>query len=80
MKLAKWLADEGITVTEFARRLNRPQPTILRYVNGDRTPEPEIMAAIAEATDRKVMPNDFYDIAPAGSPDIPAPQPERQAS
>ena len=60
MKLAAWLAKNKISPTEFARRLRKPQPTIWRYVNGDRIPDPQMMALIKKATRGEVMPNDFY--------------------
>lgn len=82
MKLKDWLAKEGLSPTDFARRLKRPQATIARYVNGDRIPEPPIMAEIVDATGGEVMPNDFYDLAPPTSPDAdqPTPEPERVPS
>lgn len=72
MKLRDWLAKEGISPTEFARRLKKPQATIARYVNGDRVPERETMADIAKETGGEVMPNDFYDIAPPLAGEAPA--------
>lgn len=69
MKLKDWLEKERLTVTDFARRLKKPQPTVARYVNGDRIPEPEIMRDIARETSNEVMANDFYHSAPPLSPD-----------
>lgn len=60
MTLADWLTQQNLSPSEFAVRLNKPQPTIQRYVTGKRIPEPEIMAQIIEATDGQVTPNDFY--------------------
>lgn len=68
MKLKDWLSREGLSVTDFARRLEKPQPTVLRYVNGDRIPELSIMRRIGELTNSEVMPNDFYDMAPSLAP------------
>ena len=64
MKLKDWLDKEGLTVSEFARRMGTPQPTVWRYVNGERVPEGEAMRKIAELTKKKVQPNDFYELAP----------------
>ena len=76
MKLKDWLSKEGLSVTDFARRLNKPQPTVLRYVNGDRIPEPPAMRLIGELTNGEVTANDFYGMAPSLAPEgeaVPAP-------
>ncbi len=65
MKLDSWLAKESLTVTDFSRRLGKPQATIARYASRDRIPEPSIMVQIAIETGGEVMPNDFYDIPPS---------------
>ena len=64
MKLKDWLIQEGLTVTEFARRMGRPQPTVWRYVNGERMPEKDAMAAIRRLTNKNVTSEDFYELAP----------------
>ena len=63
MKLKDWLDREGLTVSEFARLMGKPQPTVWRYVNGERVPEGKAMSKIAELTRYKVQPNDFYELA-----------------
>lgn len=63
MKLKDWLIAEGLTVTEFARRMGKPQPTVARYASGDRVPEKKAMAVIVKLTKKKVQPNDFYEMA-----------------
>jgi transcriptional regulator with XRE-family HTH domain len=80
MKLRAWLEKEGLSATEFGRRLNKPQPTIARYASGDRIPEPPVMAQIAEMTRGEVMPNDFYDLAPPTSPADPSDSESERAS
>lgn len=79
MKLKDWLTKEKLSVTDFARRLKKPQPTVARYVSGDRIPEAETMAEIAKETSYEVMPNDFYNVAPSIAPDsaLPPSEPER---
>jgi transcriptional regulator with XRE-family HTH domain len=62
MTLAAWLDQQKLSPSDFAARINRPQPTIQRYVSGKRIPEPEIMALIVEATGGAVTPNDFYGV------------------
>ena len=64
MKLKDWLIQEGLTVTEFARRMGRPQPTVWRYVNGERMPEKDAMADIRRLTNREVTSEDFYELTP----------------
>jgi transcriptional regulator with XRE-family HTH domain len=63
MKLNDWLKREGLTPTDLAKRMKRPQATIARYASGQRIPEPPIMKEIFEVTAGEVTPNDFYDCA-----------------
>ncbi len=63
MILSDWLKQEGISPTDFARRLNKPQATVARYVTGKRIPEPPIMRDIFDLTGGQVTPNDFYGCA-----------------
>lgn len=74
MRLAEYLAQEGMTQADFARKIGQEQATIARYCTGKRTPQPEVMRKIVQATRGQVQPNDFYDVparwrspAPAGS-------------
>lgn len=64
MTLQQWLEKEGLTPTDLAKRMNRPQPTVARYVSGKRIPEPPIMKEIFEVTGGEVSPNDFYGCMP----------------
>jgi ribosome-binding protein aMBF1 (putative translation factor) len=68
MTLGEWIKREGISPTDLAKRMNKPQPTIARYINGQRIPEQPIMKEIFEITSGAVTPNDFYGCA--------SPQPE----
>lgn len=63
MKLADYLSETNKTVTAFAREIDEAQPTVSRYVNGQRIPEPAIMSKIVQATDGRVTPNDFYEMS-----------------
>lgn len=65
MKLDQYLEREGITAAEFARRIERGRSAVTRWANGKRIPDPESMRRIAEATNHKVEPNDFYQEAAA---------------
>lgn len=60
-KLKDWLKHEGLTVTEFARHIRRSQPTVTRYIKGERIPEMQTMLLIMKMTKNKVQPNDFYE-------------------
>jgi hypothetical protein len=71
MKLADWLSEQKIGPAEFGRRIGYPQPTVHRYVNGERIPEPKAMEKIFAETGGAVTPNDFYSITPA--PEAAAP-------
>lgn len=61
-KFRDWLDREGLTVSEFARRMGYPQPTVARYVSGQRIPEKKAMLKIMELTGEEVMPDDFYGL------------------
>lgn len=65
MKLQDWMAEEGITIQQFALRIGRTAETVRRYVAGDRIPDKGTMPIIVEQTGGTVTPNDFFDIAPA---------------
>jgi transcriptional regulator with XRE-family HTH domain len=66
MRLDHYLAAEGLSLSEFARRINvRNARTVQRYVKGARTPHRSIMAAIARETGGKVQPGDFFDLEAA---------------
>lgn len=62
MKLADYMAVHGLGPSEMARRLKVNHATVIRYRDGVRIPEPEVMRRIRETTDGAVMPNDFYDL------------------
>ncbi len=59
MKLAEWLAKNGIKRREFGRRIGVAPPTITGYCDGSITPSLRVALRIAKATDKKVMPHDF---------------------
>lgn len=70
MKLGTHLAANGITHAEFAIRIGTSQAAVTRYVLGQRTPRPEVIARIAEATGGDVTANDFMPDFTA----VPAPE------
>jgi len=59
MNLKDWLDKEGISGTEFARRLNVAKATIYRYSTGSRLPRPSILRKISDATDGNVTASEF---------------------
>jgi predicted transcriptional regulator len=61
MKLADYLAQEGLSEAAFAERIGVTQAAVNRYKK-DRVPEPEPMRAIVAATGGAVQPNDFFDL------------------
>jgi hypothetical protein len=64
MQLQKWLADERITYTDFAKRIgSKHARTVERYAKGTRFPRPKMMAAIRRETGGKVTADDFQSIA-----------------
>jgi transcriptional regulator with XRE-family HTH domain len=63
MTLADYLTQHSITHQRFAELLGCQQPTVTRFVKGQRVPSPELMRLIAEKTNGAVTANDFYEIA-----------------
>ncbi|QRG06123.1 helix-turn-helix transcriptional regulator [Xanthobacter dioxanivorans] len=59
MKLGTHLTANGITHAEFAIRIRTSQAAVTRYVLGQRTPRPDVIARISEATAGEVTANDF---------------------
>lgn len=59
MTLAEYLAREGITQTEFGRRVGVGHSVVSRWVRGERQPEWPMLVRIREATAGAVQPNDF---------------------
>lgn len=62
MKLATYLAEAEISLSEFARRIGaRNARTVQRYTKHGRVPSGTMMAKIASATGGKVQPGDFLE-------------------
>ncbi len=62
MTLAQYMAREGLSETEMARLLGMSQPTVSRYLSGERMPKPRNMAKIVAVTGGRVRPDDFYGL------------------
>ena len=77
MKLSDYLTQEGETITSFAKRIERSTSTVSRLVRGLTDPDGATVRRIAEATNNKVQPNDFYsdENAIEGGPRQPEPSP-----
>jgi len=61
MQLKDYLAEQRLTYSEFARRIGTKHPrTVERYAKGQRMPQRPAMVKIAEVTDGKVTPSDFF--------------------
>ena len=59
MKLRDHITQEGLTLAEFAKRINRSEATVSRIARGINTPDWATMLSIIEATAGAVQPNDF---------------------
>lgn len=59
MKLADYLAQEGLSPSRLAERLGVPPSTITRILKGDRIPRLDTIAKITEATEGRVGAADF---------------------
>lgn len=63
MKLKDWLAENEVSVAEFATRIGRTAESVRRYAAGERIPDKETMPLIASETAGAVTANDFFGIA-----------------
>jgi hypothetical protein len=64
MKLADYLSEAGLSLSEFARQIGaRNARTVQRYTKHGRVPSGTMMAKIMSATGGKVMPDDFISLA-----------------
>lgn len=62
MTLADYLKRKTLNDAQFGRLIGVPRQYVQRYRNG-RTPSPEIMERIFEATGGEVTANDFFGLA-----------------
>ena len=62
MRLADYIALQGITVCEMARRVGVSAAAMSRYRGDLRLPEKPILERIYRATKGAVGPADFYDL------------------
>ncbi len=60
--LGKWIAENGMTLNDFAEIVGTTQATISRVCNGVQFPRRELMLAIVEATDWAVDANALLGI------------------
>jgi DNA-binding transcriptional regulator YdaS (Cro superfamily) len=61
MKLADYLTQADVSLSEFARRIGAHNArTVQRYTKHGRIPSGTMMAAIQRETGGKVQPNDFF--------------------
>jgi transcriptional regulator with XRE-family HTH domain len=66
MKLHDWLTETETSTTRLAELVGVSQSTVWRWVQGKMVPDMERMRRVAEATDGRVMPNDFMTSPPGG--------------
>ena len=60
MKLSEYMKQNCLDDAAMAARIGGcSEGAVRKWKYGERTPRPEQLARIAEATDGKVMPNDF---------------------
>ena len=63
MTLKEWLADNGLSHSDFARMIDRTPEAVRRYALGERIPDKATMPVIADKTAGAVTANDFFGIA-----------------
>lgn len=62
MKLGDYLAKRQISVADFAKTVGVADPTIRRYIAGQRIPKRQVMARISLHTSGEVTAVDFYQV------------------
>lgn len=66
MKIETYLKSKSMTHAEFAEVIGTSQPTVTRYVNGDRRPSIEMIDKIEKITKGKVKMRDWFKEVPEG--------------
>lgn len=69
MKLADYMTAHGLGPSEMAKRLGVNHATVIRYRDGLRRPNPDVMQRLFEVTAGAVTPDDFYEFTGANSPE-----------
>src|SRR5690554_6059334 len=64
MRLGRYLADAGLSISAFARKAGFQVSTVHRAVHGRVMPSEATIRAIVRATDGAVRADDFYDDLP----------------
>jgi len=59
MKLSTYLQGHSLTPADLARKIGVTEKAVSHWLSGARTPRPEQMVKIVEATGSAVTPNDF---------------------
>ena len=62
MKLTQYLAENGLTLNEFAKTCGTSASTILRIKDGEVAPSKRVARALWIATNGQVTPNDLYGL------------------
>ena len=60
-KLARWLKDREISLSEFAPRVGVTHAQLSRVINERRRPSHRLMARIQHETEGEVTPNDWFE-------------------
>ncbi len=76
MQLSTYLAENALSMGEFARRINAKNArTVQRYCKGVRIPSRRLMAEIERETRGQVNASDFFRAAAVFDQQIPDPVP-----
>lgn len=62
MKLVEYLKSVQITAADFGRMVGASRSAVIRWANGERSPDSKSMARIVRVTQGRVTPNDFFRI------------------
>lgn len=59
MKLTNYFIESGLSVAQFAQKLDVNRSLIYSYLKGEKTPGPATQKLIYKLTEGKVQPNDW---------------------
>jgi DNA-binding transcriptional regulator YdaS (Cro superfamily) len=59
MDLGTYITENGADIAELAKKLGVTKEAVRLWVAGSRTPRPDAMRRIVDATGGQVTPNDF---------------------
>lgn len=66
MKLKQWRTQQGLSIGEFASRVESSQRAVIKWERGERRPRPETLSKIIAITNGDVSWTDFFNPPTSG--------------